>query len=215
MLSVKDRFSGLWFPKTLRYHKSAMIRWIISNSLTCAVLTYMSIRVEIGNRISEERLFLLSPAMPGSHIVRPMFVSLEIKDLVLGPWDDAEWEERCGQLRADLDRYIECRRITVAARPYHARTAYMAQLDELRDEAWEIRSRDPEPSLRVFGRFADTDWFVALTWWKRADLKGPDSREWRDAIEGCKAEWRRLFPTYPPKTGANVNDYISTNVFLV
>jgi hypothetical protein len=151
----------------------------------------------------------------GSPIVRLILVSDEIDELISGPWEEIEWEERCGGLRADFDRFIEGRLITVAARPYHARTAYIAQLDQPRDEVWEIRSRDPEPSLRVFGRFAETDLFVALTWSKRADLKGPDSREWRDAIEGCKAEWRKLFPTYPPKIGNNINDYISSNTFLV
>jgi hypothetical protein len=173
----------------------------------------MSIREEIKHRMDEGRLFLLSPAI--SLVVRPMFVSQEIKDLVLGPWNDPEWAIRCGLLRADLDRFITGARIPVAARPYQARSAYIAQLDQPRDEAWEIRSRDPEPSIRVFGRFAMTNWFVALTWSKRADLEGPDSREWRDAIETCKAEWRKLFPTYDPKTGDNVHDYISAKYFLV
>jgi hypothetical protein len=115
--------------------------------------------------MDEGRLFLLSPAI--SLVVRPMFVSQEIKDLVLGPWNDPEWAIRCGLLRADLDRFITGARIPVAARPYQARSAYIAQLDQPRDEAWEIRSRDPEPSIRVFGRFAMTNWFVALTWSKR------------------------------------------------
>jgi hypothetical protein len=55
-------------------------------------LTYMSIRDEIKYRIGEERLWLLSPvALPGAKIMRPMFISNEIKGLVLGPWDDPEW----------------------------------------------------------------------------------------------------------------------------
>jgi hypothetical protein len=124
-------------------------------------------------------------------------------------------EEQCGRLRADLDVFITGRLLTVAARAYHAKTAYMAQLDQPSDEAWEIRSRDPEPSLRVFGRFADKNWFVALTWSRRDDLKGPESRQWRDAIESCKAEWRKLFPTYPPKSGNDIHDYLSDPVTLV
>lgn len=163
--------------------------------------------------MGEGRLFLLPPAM--SRVVRPMFVSPEIRNLVFGPWDDPNWADRCGLLRADFDRFITGGRIAIAARPYQARSAYMAQLDQPRDEVWEIRSRDPEPSIRVFGRFALTNWFVALTWSKRADLKGPESREWRDAIEACKAEWRKLFPTYNPRMGDHVHDYISARYFLV
>jgi hypothetical protein len=179
------------------------------------VLTYMSIHDEIRNRVHEGRLWLLRPALPASRIVRPMFASREIMDVVLGPWSDPEWEERCGRLRADLDVFITGRLLTVAERRYQARTAYMAQLDQPRDEVWEIRSRDPEPSLRVFGRFADTNWFVALTWWKRAELGGPKSREWRDAIVGCKTEWRNLFPSYAPKIGNQIHDYFNGPILLV
>lgn len=163
--------------------------------------------------MGEERLFLLSPAI--SRVVRPMFVSQEIRELVLGPWSDSDWAIRCGLLRADFDRFITGATISVAAHPYQARSAYIAQLDPPRDEAWEIRSRDPEPSIRVFGRFALSNWFIALTWSKRADLEGPEARQWRDAIETCKTEWRKLFPTYDPHTGDNVHDYISANFFLV
>jgi len=106
--------------------------------------------------MAEGRLFLMPPAIRRVVVVRPMLVSQEVKDLVLGPWDDPDWAIRCGLLRADLDRFISGARITVAARPYQARNAYLAQLDQPRDEAWEIRSRDPEPSIRVFGRFATT-----------------------------------------------------------
>jgi hypothetical protein len=164
--------------------------------------------------MDEGRLFWLPPAM-SRVVVRPMFISQEIKDLVLGPWADPEWAIRCGLLRADLDQLITGARIAIAARPYQARSAYLAQLDQPHDEAWEIRSRAPDPSIRLFGRFAMTDCFVALTWSPRADLGGPGSREWRDAIETCKSEWRKLFPTYPPKIGDNVYDYISARIFLV
>ena len=175
----------------------------------------MSIYDELRDRVSEQRLFRLLPAMPNALVVRQMFVSPEIHGLLLGPWGESEWEERCGLLRGDIDRFIEGRLISVAKHAYKARSAYMAQLHPPGNEAWEIRSRDPDPGLRVLGRFADTNIFVALTWWKRADLGGPTSREWRDAIEGCNAEWRKLFPVYPPKSGANIHDYISANVFLV
>jgi hypothetical protein len=91
----------------------------------------------------------------------------------------------------------------------------MAQLDSVQDEVWEIRSRDPKPGIRVFGRFAETDLFVALTWWWRSDLKGPKSKQWRNAREGCKAEWQKLFPAYPAKSGTQINDYISAKIYLV
>jgi hypothetical protein len=177
----------------------------------------MSIYDEIDGRVKEGRLSLLLPAMPSGAVVRRIYVSPEVNSLVYGPWGDREWEQRCGQLRADLDRFIEGRLITVGnlSTPYKGKTSYMKRLNRPHDEVWEIRSIDPHPGIRVFGRFADTDVFIALTWAKRPDLRGPRDREWRDSIEACKAEWRKLFPAYQPKSGADIRDYISTNVVLV
>ncbi len=178
------------------------------------MLTYMSIYDEITRRVKEERLFLLNPAMPKSLVVRKIYVSSEIKSLLLGPWSERSLEVRCGYLRADIDRYIEGQLLAIAASPYKGKTSYMKQLDPPRDEVWEIRSRDPKPGIRLFGRFSEKDVFIALSWHERSNLKGPGSRQWRDAKEECKSEWRKLFPTYQPLMGNNINEYL-TNNFLV
>lgn len=182
----------------------------------------MSISDEITNRVSEGRLFKLTSLMPPSPYSNPrdMFVSEEIYKLLNGPWNNVAWEERCGYLYADLDQFINGEIITVAERPFvKGKTAYIKQLYKRHEEVWEIRSRDPAPGIRVFGRFAEKDVFIALTWWNRNDLGGPKSRAWRDAIVGCKTEWRNLFPAHNPITDGNINgypnQYISTNTYLV
>ena len=111
--------------------------------------------------------------------------------------------------------FIEGKLISVAKRPFKTKKAYMAQLHPKRDEVWEIRSRDPKPGSRVFGRFAETDVFVALTWSPREILGGPGSREWKAVIRQCKTEWRQLFPAHQPISGDDLHAYISANVFLV
>lgn len=175
----------------------------------------MSIRDEISDRCAEERLYLLQPALPGSPCVRHLFISSEIKTALFGPWSGAQEEYRLSKLRADFDAFTEGMLIAVGSDPYKKKkTAFMSQLDPVEDEVWEIRSRDPKPGIRVFGCFSEKDSFVALTWLYREGLGGPKSREWRDARESCKAEWRKLFPTYNPHTGENFNEYAS-NIFLV
>ncbi|SRR5712691_251576 len=182
----------------------------------------MSIYNEIGDRVNEHRLFALPPLIPPALGVtlRQIFVSAEVRSLFVGPWTTRAWEGRCGLLRADLDRFSQGGLIPVAARPFKkGKTAYMRQLSRWLEEVWEIRSRGVQPGIRVLGRFADTDVFIALTWHKRPDLLGPKSREWRDAIVGCKTEWRNLFPAYQPKSGdassVYPTDYISANTYLV
>lgn len=181
----------------------------------------MSIYDEIIQRVSEGRLYPLRPLMPPSlgATSRHIYLSEEIYSLLAGPWPSDEWEERCGYLHADLDRFAQGGMIPVAKSPFiGGRHSYMRQLFRWREEVWEIRSRDPKPGIRVLGRFADTDVFIALSWWHRADLGGPKAREWRDAIVGCKTEWKNLFPAYEPKSSGGDDAYPTaciSNTYLV
>jgi hypothetical protein len=183
----------------------------------------MSISGEMIKQIvSDGRLYPLQPFMPPSKgvVPREMYLSKEINSLFVGPWHNDEWEERCAYLRADLDRFVQGGMIPVAKYTLSGgKHSYLRQLFQRRDEVWEIRSRDPQPGIRVLGRFADTDVFIALSWWHRANLGGPKNRAWRDAIVGCKTEWKNLFPAYEPKSSGDENVYpvacISANTILV
>lgn len=184
------------------------------------VLTYMSIRDEIKARCDEGRLCKISPAMPTSPEVRVLYVCPEINRLlVVGPWADPKQEVRWGRLRADLDFFIEGGLVQVPTDPRRAGNAYMAQLQPASDEVWEIRSRDPKPSLRIFGRFAERDLFIALGWNERPMLGAPTRHEdgttpWRDAMVRCITDWRNLFYAYPPLTGSYPYDYLSLCILV-
>ena len=69
----------------LRYHRAC-------GALIFLLLTYMSIRVEINRRMNEGRLSRALPALDDAAIVRTIFVSEEIRDLLLGPWPNVELE---------------------------------------------------------------------------------------------------------------------------
>lgn len=155
--------------------------------------------------------------MPGAAVKRVLIASEEVNRLITGPWEDEKEELRSGRLWADFDRYVEGRLISLSLdNPYRkSKSTYAARLDPVREDVWEIRSRDPKPGIRVFGRFADVDVFVALTWDYRENLGGPYSKEFDRERERCKAEWRKLFNTYPTIFGSAVDEYISENAFLV
>lgn len=164
----------------------------------------------------ERRLVHLPPLMPSLAVKRSMIVSIELAETVTPPWPDTERGLRFGQLRAQLDHFTIGGMISIGEDPYKKkRTAYMARLDPVRDEAWQIRSFDPKPAIRVFGHFAQTDVFVALTWAYRKPLGGPGSKAWNEEINGCKAEWRKLFPSYAPHHGSQLSDYVSENFIAV
>lgn len=177
----------------------------------------MSIHDEIKHRIAEGRLFEVLPVMD-EPIKRRMYVSSEINELLNGPWNDGpEWEERCGELRVTLEQFVIGAYIKVCLIPFKAQSAYMGRLAPITDEVWDIRSIDPSPALRVFGRFASKDVFVCFNWRSRSvdiqasnepPLEEGSSDQWKKAINECKAEWRKLFPIYQPIHGVQVNDYI-------
>jgi hypothetical protein len=176
----------------------------------------MSIRDEIRSRTGEEspRLFFLPPLIRGAGIVRELFVSDEINRVAHPPWAATELGARFAQMRAYLDAWTEGRLISIARHPYRKpKNAFLAQVDPARDKVFDIRCIDPSPGIRIMGRFADRDLFIAITKARREDL--PTQREWRNEREACKAAWRRLFPSYEPYSGASLNDYISANFHVV
>lgn len=127
------------------------------------------------------------------------------------------------RLRADLESFVRGDRVSVCLNPYAAKHALFGRLDPPTGEVWDVRSRDPNPGLRVIGRFAEADLFVAFTCWPRSvavpwldrpQLGDGDSEQWDFAINEAKAEWRKLFHPYMPHGtgGDDVHDYISDNV---
>lgn len=171
----------------------------------------MSIYDELLARVNETppRLFELQPQMPGSLAVRRMFLSEELFLRTRAPWED----ESFGYLLSVLEKFVEGRMISLRFPPSKNVEANLALLDPPEERIWEIRSRESDPQLRVFGGFAKTNTFVALTWDQRPRL---DSEEaWKFAIKDCQAKWRRLFPAYPPHIGTHPNDYVSAKYLLV
>jgi len=185
----------------------------------------MSIRDQINIRLNENpaRLFRLKPLNEKDPKRRTVLMSQEIAGLVYGPWTLGPMGNRCARLRGDLENLITAEHITVCWEPFEGRNEQIGKLCPVRDEIWDLRSQDPPPGLRVFFRFAERVTFVALNcaprslevpWLNRIPLLGRETRQWRDAMVECGAQWRNLFPTYDPHTGSNINEYLTGGVIL-
>ena len=71
----------------------------------------------------------------------------------------------------------------------------MKPLRKRADEVWEIRSRAPSPSIRLFGRFAMPNVFIGTNWEYRSFLELFD--RWR-RINGRRRPYGvSLFTNYP------------------
>lgn len=168
----------------------------------------MSIREEISDEIQRGRLFDLRP-LAGGVRRREVYVSQQVYEMISQPWPDDERALRFSAARAVLDDFSIGRRIVVADDPYRKRkNTTLARIAPTRDEIWDFRCRAPKEGIRIFGRFALVDVFVALTWKFREELSS-DPVLWRAEVQDAKAQWRLLFKTYPPHTGESVNDYLT------
>jgi hypothetical protein len=101
---------------------------------------------------------------------------------------------------ADLEAFVE----GIALHP-----RYLFLLFPAREGVWEIRSMRPDPSIRVLGRFADVDVFIATNYALRHELGGWRSRAWRDVKLSARTVWTNLFHTYRPIITTNVHDVVT------
>lgn len=169
---------------------------------------------ELRDRVKDGSLFFVPPLdLEGEILVRKLYVSPAIYKLLEGPWSTFEWETRCTELYADLHTFVAGHWIAGRMPPSKSTEAFIALLDPQSAEVWEIRSIDALPQLRIFGRFAGVDCFVALTWHCRPEL-GDDPKVWAVAIAECQREWARLL-SYEPHTGEDIYDYISSKIYPV
>jgi hypothetical protein len=160
----------------------------------------MSIENLIQARVAEGRLFHLRPRAPGTTSRRAMLLSEVVWTLFETSHPDPTMEARIGALQADLEAFVE-------GMALHPR--YLFLLFPAREGVWEIRSMRPDPSIRVLGRFADVDVFIATNYALRHELGGWRSRAWRDVKLSARTVWTNLFHTYRPIITTNVHDVVT------
>ena len=95
--------------------------------------------------------------------------------------NDEKVMRRWAQLEADISHFIEGGFVT---------EDLIKQLKPRKFEHWELRSRNPRPSLRVFGRFAKPDVFVGTHVSARRFLGGMWSSEYEHEKLVCGDHWK-------------------------
>jgi hypothetical protein len=152
--------------------------------------------------------------MAGSSPKRKLFVSPNVHDLLNGPWDSTELQIRLVKMRVLLEQFVGGNEFVGRMPPIKNVRAMIALLSPRSEEVWEFRTSKENGGLRVIGRFADKDVFVATNWHRKEEVLDPatkvyDNQKVRDVSQHCRSEWQRLFPTYPPKSGETLHDYLS------
>lgn len=125
----------------------------------------------------------LAPLLASQQHVRRLYVTLEVFGQLDHDTVDEGMAVGLAGLRVRLDSFMMGRVLVVGGRRSSA--ADFKRLDPGRDEVWEIRKREA-PSVRIFGRFAKQDVFVATGIRLRVDLLGFRSLFWRQEMRRCK-----------------------------
>ena len=183
----------------------------------------MSIRDQIQSALAEQRLRTLPRRVQSDPVERVMLIGDEIWQLLHGPFTSPAHSERIGALHADLEAFVRGDAVSLALTPFQHGVAYMGRLDPKGQATWDIRSRDPDPGLRVFGRFAARDIFVALSWaprsirlsWSKRVPLADRRLNWRLQILECEEQWNLVLPGAVPLVGKEVKDYVSANAISV
>lgn len=118
-------------------------------------------------------------------------------------------------LRALLEGFLQGDLFSARVPPAKNKRAMIALLEPHTDDVWEFRARRPY-NVRLFGRFAARDLFIATNWSWRENLPNAAgiTDRWREEILTSKTAWNRLFPSYSPYNGTDINDYITNAIIL-
>lgn len=165
----------------------------------------MSIWHIINELEQSQDLVLLRPEFESSEAGRFVFATPEVCDDLYGQWNTAELQDSYARARQVIDAFIDNRRISARCPPCSSAKAQLALLKEPSEEVWEFRSRPPPKGIRVFGRFAAFDVFIATNTALREKIDADFKRE----KEICKRRWRSLFEPYKPHSGTQLADYLS------
>ena len=166
-------------------------------------------RYEIAERVQSGELYLLRPEARGAATNRVLLLTGTMKTAVVdGPWANKIEENRLAStLRADLERFVsgDVLRVSLGGRELAAE-----DMKRLQDtyEVWEFKSK-AKKGIRVFGRFAGYDVFVATHWQWRRKLGAYGSNQWGAEINKCRTEWGNMFQIHAPHTGDSIDAYLS------
>ncbi len=169
----------------------------------------MSIQAEIARECRARRLHEVSdPWGVGRGHPRRLFVSNEINAIMQYSAWDGSLEGKCYvAANARLEAYARHADIPFAwdpdRKPRHTAFARVkpVELDVICVRVWHRKTH-----LRMFGCFAQTDWFLPLIWDFRTGI------DFDEMAKECRERWTALFGAIAPHHGNRPHDYISSNV---
>lgn len=156
------------------------------------------------DELSKGEFKRLIPDQPSSKMIRSVYASREVYAFLSDP--KGPFGRPSGQAGLLLEAFINDNETTFRMDPGRKVSTIWARNAPVTSGICELRVIAPEPSVRIFGAFALTDTFVALTWQKRKLL------DFGAAIPRARRQWDHHFNGLAPIISEDVHDYISSSV---
>jgi hypothetical protein len=167
-----------------------------------------SLAVKVAELVANEQLFELLPAVADElPYRRTIWVTLDVLDAVNETDGQHQTALRHMEFGATLDAFINWEEISVSEHPFDkARDTFLARVDPVEQELWDIRAITPPPGMRCVGGFVGCDQFVALVSEYRENY---EPGEFDRLVTLAKQEWERLFGSLTPHSGDGLDAYLT------
>lgn len=177
------------FGSSVRFASAVLLRYIsLSNSVNADIdggrdLTYMLISEAIALARQNGKLVPARPVVPWAGEPRAFLMCKPLAEIISDgrASPDEKERQRWAKLEASIGHFVE---------GGYVNDDLIKQLQPPKFEHWELRSRKPRPSLRVFGRFAKPDVFVGTHVERRDALGGMWSTAFEHNKLVCEEHWR-------------------------
>lgn len=137
--------------------------------------------------------------------LREVFVSRQIAAFLDGAVGvPKKFRATAGQALMLFDGFVAGREISFGLDPRSHTGALIARNEPLRDRICDFRVLHPQPSIRIFGAFAERDLFIAVTYQPRARL----TNVFHNAVTIARGQWDNLFPDHEPVYSEKIDDYV-------
>ncbi len=173
----------------------------------------MSIRTIVSAWETDGALSVVRREVETTTAARHVVAYPGVQRILSGPWQSAIEENRYRTMKARIDGFIAGDVIVVRMPPSRSAKAQLALLDPPGLAVWEFRTRPENKGnghrygVRLFGMFAEKDFFVAMSGVFKEDLL--DESEYPKVMTFCKRKWSTHFPSYNPKLGASADAFLS------
>lgn len=154
----------------------------------------MSIDAAIVSLVNQGKLVLVSHTLPAIPVVRDVFASPAVMELIEGGhFNSAQMERMGGRARAKVDNIVAGRKFVFGLDPYEkSTTCTVSRNRPVSFGVVEVRVTDPDPAARIFGCVAKRNVLILLTW---AEKKG---LVYKQEVDHCRKEWNLAFPNHHP-----------------